>query len=183
MRKLLLVMLCLALAGTSFAKPKFGVKGGLTYSDFRAVDVQDDWEGVFNSSNSWNAGVFAQVKVLGVALQQELLYSQKGTEVLKMKYLDLPLSLRFDLTGIPKVLTPYIIGGPFVSYAIDGELDGANFDYKKFDYGVGIGIGCDFFKSLQFTARYDWGLGKVAEDGYPVNAKSRVFSLSLGIYL
>jgi hypothetical protein len=187
MRKLLLLMaLCMATVAVQ-AETRFGIKGGLTFQDYKAVDIQNDWDGVFESRTSWNAGVFAQFKLLGLALQPELLYSEKGTDVLKMKYLELPLSIRVNLPGIPKLLKPYVIGGPYVSYALDGELDVEgeiqDFDYKKMDYGAGIGVGCDLFNRLQLTARYDWGFGKVADgDLLDVNAKGRVFSLSLGFY-
>ena len=184
MRKLFLVLVCVALAGMAQAQARFGIKGGLNFSDYKAVDVQSGWDGVFESSTAWNAGIFAQFKLLGFAIQPELLYSERGTDVLKMKYLDFPLSLRKNIFSIPKLITPFVIGGPYVSFALDGELEGeGSFDYKKLDYGAGIGVGLDLFNKLQMTARYDWAFGKVADgDNLFVNAKGRVFSLSLGFY-
>ena len=117
-----------------------------------------------DASTGWNAGIFAQFKLLGLALQPELLYAERGTDNTSMKYIDLPVNLRINLFSIPKTLTPFIIGGPYFSYALDGEVKMTeivqDFDYKKFDYGLGLGVGCDLLNRFQLTGRYDWGFEK-----------------------
>jgi len=170
------------------AQARFGVKAGLNFCDYKAVNIQSGWNGTVDASTGWNAGIFGQFRLAGFAIQPELLYAEKGTRNHKLKYLDIPVNLRFNLFAIPKTLVPFIIGGPYVSYALDSELDmpGAiqNFDYKKLDYGLGIGVGCDLLDRFQLTGRYDWGFEKTGDiDDAPVNTKARVFTLSLGLYL
>ena len=187
MRRLVLILLFSALAGVASAQARFGIKGGLNYSNFRAVDLHNGWDGATASSVGWNAGFFALFHLAGFGIQPEILYAEKGTEALEMKYLEFSLSVRFRLFCIPGVLSPFLLGGPYASYALDGEADeaiwGEGFSYKKWEYGAGIGLGCDVLNRISLTARYDWGLNKVAEGTPQINAKSRLLTLSVGLYL
>ncbi len=188
MKKTCLLLVWVVATCTVNAQTRFGIKAGLNFCDYKAVNVQSWWPGTVDASTGWNAGVFAQFKLPGLALQPELLYSERGTENTSMKYIDIPVNLRVNLVSIPKTLTPFIIGGPYLSYALDGKVEMSDvvedFDYKKFDYGLGLGVGCDVLNRFQLTGRYDWGFEKTgaAEDA-PVNTKARVFTLSLGMYL
>jgi hypothetical protein len=188
MKKLFLLLIFVVVTCTVNAQARFGIKGGLNFCDYKAVNVQSGWPGTVDASTGWNAGIFAQFKLLGLALQPELLYAERGTENTSMKYIDLPVNLRINLFSIPKTLTPFIIGGPYLSYALDGEVKMTeivqDFDYKKFDYGLGLGVGCDLLNRFQLTGRYDWGFEKTGNvEDAPVNTKARVFTLSLGLYL
>lgn len=187
MKKIFLVLMCVALAGTAQAQLRFGIKGGMTFSDYKTVVISGSSDDFWDSRTSWNAGIFGQYNMGIVAIQQEILFAEKGTKGFKLQYLDFPLSLRISPFGKSDLFTPFIIGGGYLSYAIDGNYDGENdhlgdFQYKKLDYGAGFGAGFDLFNRLQFTARYDWGFGKVGDAEHFQDSQSRVFSASLGIY-
>jgi hypothetical protein len=164
---------------TDSAKLKFGVKGGVNFSNLYTEDVDDN-----NVLTGFNLGLFARLPITQTfAIQPELSYTTKGAELVynnafvngtstfKLNYLELPVLLVINLSENFSVH-----GGPYVAYLIDGEatnnsqgtlfdvennLD--NDDYNKFDTGLSFGIGYDTNK-IGFGVRYNYGLQKVGKE-------------------
>lgn len=164
---------------TDSAKLKFGVKGGVNFSNLYTEDVDDN-----NVLAGFNLGLFARLPITQTfAIQPELSYTTKGAELeynnafvngtstFKLNYLELPVLLVINLSENFSVH-----GGPYVAYLLDGEatnnsqgtlfdvennLD--NEDYNKFDTGLSVGIGYDTNK-IGFGVRYNYGLQKVGKE-------------------
>lgn len=164
---------------TDSAKLKFGVKGGVNFSNLYTEDVDDN-----NVLAGFNLGLFARLPITQTfAIQPELSYTTKGAELeynnafvngtstFKLNYLELPVLLVINLSENFSVH-----GGPYVAYLLDGEatnnsqgtlfdvennLD--NDDYNKFDTGLSVGIGYDTNK-IGFGVRYNYGLQKVGKE-------------------
>lgn len=161
------------------SKLKFGIKGGVNFSNLYTDNVEDN-----NVLTGFNAGLFARLPITQTfAIQPELLYTTKGAELeynnafvngtstFKLNYLELPVLLVINLSE-----NFSIHGGPYLAYLIDGQatnnsqgtlfdvennLD--NDDYNKFDSGVSFGIGYDTDK-IGFGVRYNYGLQKVGKE-------------------
>ena len=164
---------------TDTSKPKFGVKGGVNFSNLYTEDVEDN-----NVLTGFNLGVFAKLPITQTfAIQPELAYTTKGAELeynnafvngtstFKLNYLELPVLLVVNLSE-----NFNIHGGPYFAYLIDGKatndsqgtlfdaennLD--NDDFNKFDTGISVGIGYDTNK-IGFGIRYNYGLQKVGKE-------------------
>lgn len=161
------------------SKLKFGIKGGVNFSNLYTDNVEDN-----NVLTGFNAGLFARLPITQTfAIQPELLYTTKGAELeynnafvngtstFKLNYLELPVLLVVNVSE-----NFSIHGGPYLAYLIDGQatnnsqgtlfdvennLD--NDDYNKFDSGVSFGIGYDTDK-IGFGVRYNYGLQKVGKE-------------------
>ena len=164
---------------TDSAKLKFGVKGGVNFSNLYTEDVDDN-----NVLTGFNLGLFARLPITQTfAIQPELSYTTKGAELVynnafvngtstfKLNYLELPVLLVINLSENFSVH-----GGPYVAYLIDGaatnnsqgtlfdvENNLDNDDYNKFDTGLSFGIGYDTNK-IGFGVRYNYGLQKVGKE-------------------
>jgi hypothetical protein len=164
---------------TDTTAPKFGIKGGVNFSNLYTEDVEDN-----NVLTGFNLGVFAKLPITQTfAIQPELVYTTKGAELeynnafvtgtstFKLNYLELPVLLVVNLSENFNVHA-----GPYFAYLIDGKatndsqgtmfdaennLD--NDDFNKFDTGLSVGIGYDTDK-IGFGIRYNYGLQKVGKE-------------------
>lgn len=186
---------CLMVATTVNAQSGFGVKAGLNFnsmSDIKIGDLQSSVKG----KTGFHVGVLYKLKLpLGLALQPELLYTQKSSTIdvekidakfeNKIGYLQLPVNLQW---GVDLVLfRPYIQVSPYIGYAINTKNNFYKMDYEKFQYGIGVGVGLEIWK-FQLSGRYCWDLGEVGQFSLDNNldkmrdlGKSRGFELSLAI--
>jgi hypothetical protein len=180
---------------------RFGVKGGVNFSNFRVDDIEDN-----NMKAGLNLGLFFKMPVSNtVAIQPELLYSSKGSKITydnpaqgegeyryNLNYLELPIMGVFSIGERFNVQV-----GPYVSYlantniknmeddlTIQGvqELDEKSFN--RVDYGIAAGLGFDL-DGFIIGARYNYGLNEVADSGqlagqYLNNSKNSVATLFVG---
>ncbi len=172
-----LLALSLLAGVTAFAQgPAFGIKGGLTYSNLYANDVDDD-----NGRIGFNLGLMGRTDpTQPIGLQLELLYNTKGETYtynsllldqetkLNTSYLDMPvlLSLRAG-EALEVQLGGYagLLLGSNVSTSGDlgddtEELDNDNF--KSVDYGLAGGLAFNAGRA-QVGARYYYGLAEIAD--------------------
>jgi len=174
-RLLTLVIGILLIVGSASAQGKFGIKGGLNYDSFNPTI--SSFGDQIKTATGFHAGFLYRIKVpfIGLAIQPELLYSQKNTEVfaeqnvtddLSLGYLEVPLNLQMGIDLI--FLRPYVQITPYVSYAI--MKGGSLFneipwdDINRFDYGLGLGAGIELWK-LQVSGKYNWSLNSFTESG------------------
>ncbi len=160
------------------AQIKFGIKGGVNFDNFN-YSVDD-----FTSENTtgWQAGALLQFKVpvIGLGVQPELLYSVKkadiDNETNSVSYFEVPLNIRWGFNLV--LVRPFIMGGPYFSYAVNLDGDAFKDKVKRFDWGIGLGGGVEIWK-FQLALRYAWGLQNISDvDDFEL--KNNTFSLSLG---
>lgn len=160
---------------------RFGVKGGVNFSNFRIDDVEDN-----NLKAGINLGLFMKLPISDVvAIQPELLYSSKGSKLkydniiqgkgeyrFNMNYLELPVMGVFHIGDVFNVQV-----GPYISYltsaniknmdedlTIQGVTDLKEDNFNRLDYGVAAGVGLDF-NGFVVGARYNYGLKEVGKSG------------------
>lgn len=166
-------------SSSSSGDVKFGVKGGVNFSNMYTDDVSDE-----NVLTGFNVGLFAKVPVSRfLAFQPELNFTTKGAELkydnafvegtgkFRLNYIEVPLLMVVNLTS-----NLNIHGGPYVAYLVDGKaknnftndfldtqgtLD--NDDFNKFDAGLAAGVGIDL-DTFSIGARYNYGLTTVGKE-------------------
>ncbi len=164
MKKLTLLIVSILCIGVLSANAQgLVIKGGWNYNKSSVKDIKDGHSG-------WQAGVGYQTgSAAGFSFQPELLYKVAGLKLsdaadLRLSYLELPLNLQWGPDLL--IARPFIFAGPYVGYrlripgkGIDDEVAEA---LRKFEYGLGIGLGINVWK-LQVTGRYNWNFGSFAD--------------------
>lgn len=178
-------LLMLAAGPAAAQEVLVGVKGGLNISDISIEDVEDATE----STSGLIAGGFIRFGLGEVlALQPELLYTQKGAEAedtaegitanLNLDYLEVPVLLLARIPVEQSPVRPVVFAGPAVAFELTCELEGqsngtsatadcddAAFEdelaTKSVDVGAVFGAGVDFDLSDQavFTLEGRYTLG------------------------
>ncbi|MFB9055492.1 porin family protein [Mariniflexile ostreae] len=159
--------------------PQIGVKGGVNFSNLYTDDVDDN-----NVLTSFNAGLYASFPITDfIAIQPELLYSRKGSELVydnaltsgtakfKLNYVEVPVLVKFN---VAKNIN--IHAGPYFAYLVDSQIsnetDGGSFnfeeeidndDFNKFDVGLSAGVGLDL-DAIGIGLRYNYGLSTVGKE-------------------
>ncbi len=207
MKKVLLVIIALVLiAPVSNAQAKFGIKGGLNFNTFSDLNLAGS--PTLKNSTGYNFGILLQFKVplVGLALQPELMFTTKGTEIdylstyvvspgpgivapqvqymptkATLSYLELPVNIQWGIDLL--LFRPYVQVSPFISYALSkgDDMDNVSWDdLNRFDYGVGLGAGVDIWK-FQVSGKYNWSLGNLGKSSNTTlnGTKLRGFQLSL----
>lgn len=199
MKKLVLLSLALFICAFSLrAQSGFGVKAGFNFNSMSDLEYNNIKESAIEKKTGFHVGVLYKINLpLGLALQPELLYSQKGGSInptpacntadydgdFKMHYLQLPVNIQWGLDLM--LFRPFIMVSPYLSYLLskDSGMSGLKWDTNKLGYGIGLGAGMDIWK-FQVTGKYNWDLGKASEfkwDGAETfkGGKNRGFELSL----
>ena len=173
---------------------KFGVKGGVNFSNLYTDNADDE-----NVLTGFNIGLYAKVPVTNsISVQPEIYYTGKGAEVVynnafasgtakfKLNYIEVPVMLVANVTKNFNVQV-----GPYAGYLISGKTTNEsgtyNFqdnidtdDFNKIDAGVAAGLGIDL-ETVSFGVRYNYGLTKVGKENSTTNqtypdAKNSVLS-------
>lgn len=155
------------------AQVKFGIKGGMNFTSYSYYEFGNISEAV-NSHTGFNAGLAVNFKLpYGFAIQPELLYVSKGARFsgdakfhLIADYIELPVNIQVGLDLI--MIRPFLAVTPYIGYAVrknvsslDSESSMSDWGLmNRFEYGVGIGGGVDFWR-MQLSVRYNWNFGKL----------------------
>jgi hypothetical protein len=180
---------------------RFGVKGGVNFSNFRVDDIEDN-----NVKAGLNLGLFLKLPISdAVAIQPEILYSSKGSKLkydnaiqgrgeyrFNMNYVEVPIMGVFSIGNIFNIQV-----GPYVGYLasaniknmddnfnIQGVADLNEDSFNRFDYGVAAGLGLDF-NGFVIGARYNYGLNEVGKSNnlsgqLTNNSKNSVGTIYIG---
>ena len=178
----------------------FGFKTGFLLADFVGVDV----DSAFITKVGFSAGGLLAYRLGdGIAVQAEILYSQKGSrlstkvgdvmlrEWFRLDYLEIPLLLRF-LPPMESRIRPMFFAGPYVAFRARfkeqwefGDESG-NDDiptFRKTEYGFAAGGGLDFpvGKGTRMTAeiRYARGISSLTNDSSE-RVRNAVFAILVG---
>ncbi len=178
---LLATVLWVYCLGQADAQVHFGIKGGINFNNFDYKSAKTDL--TLDNSTGWQAGILLQFKVpvVGLGVQPELLYTVKKADIdnesNSISYFEVPLNVRWGFNLV--VIRPFIMGGPYFSYAVDMSGDTFKDKVNRFDWGVGLGGGVERWK-LQLALRYSWGLQDVSSVS-DLELKNNTFTLSLGL--
>lgn len=192
------LLLAMFLSLGASAQFDFGIKAGLNSAnvDFSNVESTSNFETITSNSDfGWHAGVYARVKILGIYLQPEFLYSVinseievnsnnhgNQTETFTLNRLDVPVIL-----GV-KIGPASVFGGPIMSYNLNNPSDILEVDYRDGTFGFQAGVGLTF-GDLIIDVKYEGSMHNLTEqvviDGqaYEADARTGLFIVSLGYNL
>ena len=180
MKKIILTMMIVACCISYInAQAHFGIKGGVNFENFKMKNASESL--TLDNVVGWQAGILLQAKipVIGLGVQPELLYTVKKANLdnksNNIHYFEVPLNVRWGFNLL--LVRPYLMGGPYFSYALKTEGTVFNTQINKFDWGIGLGGGVEIWK-LQLGARYSWGLQDVGVKEFKM--KNNTFTASLG---
>lgn len=155
----------LLLAASPLSARGFLVKGGVEFPHYNISDLSDVR---FASITGWHAGAGYQTGTLaGLSLQPELLYQRSGftakgidgtTDQVRTDNIQAIANIQWGVELI--IFRPFLFVAPFASYNLSQRSD--FLDLKKWDYGLGAGIGFDI-GGVQVTGKYNWAFGGVVD--------------------
>jgi hypothetical protein len=185
MKKLiLLVAVALFAFNVNAQEVTFGAKAGVNFANVSG----DDADG-FDSRTSFHVGGVVNIGVSEkFSVQPEVVYSSQGAKDsfegidvdYKMDYINVPVLAKFMVAdGFSIEAGPQI--GLLLSAKIEGEGEEVDIkdDLKGIDFSGAIGVNYEMASGLNFGARYNLGLGNIAdfEDG---DLKNNVIQVSIG---
>ena len=191
--------------------PKFGVKGGINFSQLYVDQPEAEDE---NIKVGVNLGVFAKVPITSfLAIQPELLYTSVGSKItygrstianvfgiepgevrFNLNYIQLPVALAVNIGPLN------VHAGPYLAYLASAnikDLEASDLssntiqeldrdDFNTFDYGAVIGVGFDV-GNLTLGARYNYGLREVGKEdlagGLTNDSKNSAAAIYIGFGL
>ncbi len=200
--RLFLVLAMFAVATAVSAQVSLGVKGGVNMSNFYGEELDNE-----NVKIGFNVGLLADIDFsYNSAIQTGLFFTPKGAKYdssfgeatgeisSNPMYLQLPIHYAYKLDVTPGSRIVFH-AGPYAAYgvggkwkasgslgnwdgAIDGDLFGDNAPLKRFDTGLGLGVGAEFGPIL-VDLGWDMGLVNIsnADNG---NIKNQNAYLSVG---
>lgn len=186
MKRIALVVLVSFFGLSTYAQGlDLGIKAGANFANIS--DASN-----FDSKTGFTAGIFLGVKFSEkFAIQPELLYSQQGGDFefgdFDLSYVNIPVIFKYYLFhGLN------IQAGPQFGFVVDDKIsfdaigDGVSEGVKTNDFDVSgvVGLGYDLPLGLRISARYNFGLTDVFEEGgkaVDVGGKNSVISLALGL--
>jgi hypothetical protein len=184
---------------------KFGIKGGLNFSNLYEDEVTDN-----NVLVGYQLGVFLKLPIVSFfSIQPEVLYTTKGAELtydnafatgtakFTLNYIEVPVLAVINLTDHIN-----IHAGPYFAFLVDQKVKNQSnvtaFDFENtlnkdnfnsFDTGIALGVAVDV-ESFSFGARYNYGLQKIGKERsflgtnytYP-NGKNSVINIFVALSL
>jgi hypothetical protein len=157
-----------------------GIKAGPNFANVSSSsDINTD--GV----TSFHGGAYANIKLLALSIQPEVLISSQGTQIadeeLNLNYINVPVMVMFNLP-----LGLNVHAGPQFGFLTNVEdEDGTDLSefYKGSDISLGLGAGWSISK-FNVTARYLIGLSDINDVPQSTDElKNNVFQISLGFDL
>lgn len=174
MKKLLtLAVLVLSMvAATANAQVKFGVKGGLNVTNM-SLD-----QSVLDADNraGWFIGPTIKVSLplTGLAVDASALYDQRSAkigytvenetygETAKQQSIQIPINLRYGV-GLGSVASVFAFAGPQFGFNVGSDIKNIDWQWKKSNFSVNVGLGVSVLSHLQVTANYNIACGTTGE--------------------
>ena len=184
--RLFLVLAMLAVVTAVSAQVSLGVKGGVNMSNFYADELDDK-----NVKIGFNVGLLADIDFsYNSAIQTGLFFTTKGAKyspsigsvnadvTINPMYLQLPVHYAYKVDVTPGTRVVFH-AGPYAAYGVGGKtkLSGSLGDYsgetefdvfgdegslKRFDAGLGLGVGAEFGPIL-VDLGWDMGLVNISD--------------------
>lgn len=175
---LALALVTLTISAQDFKKFRFGPTAGLNVSTVtnnpggaNKVGFNVGVRGEYNFSNNWFATAGLQFAQKG--------YKDALGDKLNPYYIEIPIhgGYRYSINDDFSIFGEF---GPYLAVGVAGKRNGQKiFDQpgvKRFDFGVGLGIGAEY-KKFQLRIGYDFGLLKTNDWG---GNKNRNLYINLG---
>lgn len=213
MKKLLTIVALMILgATTSFAQ--FGLRAGLNFNNI-GKDAKDEPLLKAENKTGFHIGAVYNIDLIGsFSIEPGLYFSQKGFTLdgeeinlsgvdpnepllsfsakgdANMNYIEVPVNVKYKLLDL-SVLGLYAHIGPFAAYGLGGKLkdtkifDEDGLDYKRFDFGLQMGVGAVIINKVYAGVNYDMSLTKINEsEGVSkdnLKEKNHVWMISVGL--
>lgn len=202
MKKFFISLLCLVLMNVgTFAQIRFGVKGGANLSN---LSFGSDSHYSIDNHMGFSLGPIVKfsLPVKGLDVDVAALYDYRNAKVssptlagsaiyksaIKQHQIVVPVNLRygFELNNFE----PYIFAGPQIGFGINNEevnMDYGDWNPKKTNFSVNVGIGTIFKDNWQISLEYNIVCGKNADIDINNNqvlygGKMNALQLCLGYY-
>lgn len=154
-----------------------GIKAGVNFSN-----ISDAYNLDTENKTGFVGGIFLGIKFSEkFAIQPELLYSQQGTKFdageIDLTYVNVPVIFKYYL-----IQGLNIQAGPQFGFMVDDNLGevfheiGENIENNDFETSGVVGLGYDLPMGLRVSARYNFGLTEINDNG----GKNSVVSLAVG---
>lgn len=176
-----LALFAFGFANAQDSDMKFGVKGGVQFTNFTG---DGDWDG---KTGFYIGGLVDFAVAENFHVQPELLFSMEGAEAdmgvlgtadYGITYLRVPVMAKYYvMEGLN------IQAGPQFGFKIATAEDYGDDATKSFDFGLGIGLGYEMGSGFMIDARYNIGMSNIAEevDGAPeMDVKNSGIMLGVG---
>lgn len=195
--RLFLFTITLLIVMPGNAQISYSVRGGMNLSNLYGDDAKDAKMKV-----GYNIGGLVDYEfVSNVGIQSGLVLTAKGAKsdaenvnvTANMLYLEVPVNIiyKIDLNAANMPVKFNVNVGPYLAYGVGGktsiEIGGPSFSYdtfsddggyKKFDLGLGLGVGFEFGK---ITANCGWEMGLInVVDAEDTDVKTMNGYLSIG---
>lgn len=173
MKKLLFILLCLAVASGASAKFRWGPSAGANFEHYhlrQALIPSDMLVG-------YNVGLMGEVMIPGIGFgfdfglkyknqggrlgfDKQVIWASDGLGVtdLRMHVIEIPVNLRFKWTrmnGVENYVAPFAFGGPRFNINVANTKCSA-IDRKGLSVGLGCGLGVELWKRYQISGGYVW---------------------------
>jgi opacity protein-like surface antigen len=194
MKKVLLIILGIALTYGVNAQLRYGIKLGGTLSNL-SMKAEGKSENSDPKIGIQAGGILEYSFSPSFSLQPELLYVNNGGKFendlsFNMHNLQLPVNVKYKM-GTDK-LKFYVTAGPYLGYIVAARLKVGSvsvnaFDesvnnemkLKHFDFGLGAGLGIEIAERYIVGAGYKYGLANLTK-AEGVTVKTGTFNLSVG---
>lgn len=204
MKKLILLSIVLFLVATAGAQIRFGVKAGGNFSNLYTSGSN---EGInseqYKGRFGYHFGGMMEYTLSEMfSIQPELMYLNHGANLKKdnsfsmtdghitLNTLQLPINLKAKFNMGNSGSKIFVYGGPYIGYniygkvagkidgkAVDNELYTKDSNMKRFDYGVGIGVGIEMNKFI-LSLGNQYGINDISGSE---KGKMRAGNLSLSV--
>ncbi len=170
MKKILLVVAMVAFGLTANAQ-KFGVKGGLNFSNI-TVNTSGLSASPDGRTSFYIGGLVDFTISEKFHIQPEVLFSSEGAKDADISFVNIPVMAKYYVAE-----NFSLQAGPQIGFVVDAE--GGTDGLETANFGLGLGAGYELEGGLFFDARYNFGLSNIAKaDGFEVDTKS--FQVGLG---
>jgi len=173
MKKIITIIALIALTATATAQVKFGVHAGAGIG-LMSKDVHDDrYEGQNKTdkepfSTSSYGGFFVEIpaseKLLLDLGAMYTNYSTIGKGKTMLHRIDVPLAIKYDISGLRPKVGGYVSYIPGVTSFEDEHRSLTKNDLKKFDCGATFGLEYNFFDRFFIEANFNLGLANLLKE-------------------
>jgi hypothetical protein len=190
MKKIFLLMAGIAIFNAVNAQVKFGAKAGLNLAN-----ITGDIEGT-KMKAGFNAGAFAKISLTeALSLQPELVFSTQGAKMefemegvrydvkTNLSYLNIPVLFQYNTTNGFFAET-----GPQLGFLMsakaksEGEKEDVKDSFKSIDFGWALGAGFLTKSNVGFNARFNLGLGNIADNTDDDDFKVKNSVIQVGVF-
>jgi hypothetical protein len=174
-----LIVMAVAIAMSSNAQVRFGLKGGLNLTKMTVNN--SNVEDMFKNKAGFFIGptVKFTLPIVGLGIDAAALYDQreadfevdnmsggKETEKIKQQSIQIPINIRYDF-GLGETASIFIFAGPQFGFNVGDkskDLFGVSeWTLRSSNVSANVGLGVMLLKHLQLSANYNIALGKTGE--------------------